>query len=192
MKVVHRADVKAWQKVGELALTYSPYINFGVQAFVAPRGEEKVHFSVFAVVGGANLVFPVTNGGRVVMVQQYWQGIDRCTWTAPGGRAEESEILEVSARRELLEETGYSAGEVVSVGSFCLHPRYSPTRCDVLFATGCCLVGLQKLDPLETVGVAEFEPVEFWGMVRTNCIDEPYTVLAAFFAALHGVWPFPE
>ena len=40
-------------------------------------------------------------------------------WSFPAGRAHVGEDAEANARRELLEETGLSVGEVVRLGEFC-------------------------------------------------------------------------
>ncbi len=52
------------------------------------------------------VVFPILPGERILMVEDSQPGRDTVL-TAPSGRIEEGETPEETARRELLEETGY-------------------------------------------------------------------------------------
>jgi ADP-ribose pyrophosphatase len=57
-------------------------------------------------------VVAVTEEGRVVIVRQYRPAVDRYTLELPSGLVDPGEPPLESARRELLEETGYRAGEI--------------------------------------------------------------------------------
>lgn len=60
-------------------------------------------------------------GGRILFVRQYRFGVDDVTLELPGGLIEPGEAPEAAARRELYEETGHRAGELVALGS--AHPN---------------------------------------------------------------------
>lgn len=62
-------------------------------------------------------VLAVDECGRVLLVKQYRYAKNRCTLEIPAGLVEPDETPEVSARRELREETGYDCE--------CLTPLYS-------------------------------------------------------------------
>jgi ADP-ribose pyrophosphatase len=62
-------------------------------------------------------VVALTEEGRVVIVRQYRAAVDRYTLELPSGIVDPGESPLESARRELLEETGYQARELEILGS---------------------------------------------------------------------------
>jgi ADP-ribose pyrophosphatase len=80
----------------------------------APRGREtfytvKTHSYV--------VVLALTGEGRVPLVRQYRPAVDAYVLEFPSGHVNAGEAPEQAARRELLEETGCRAGELVALGS---------------------------------------------------------------------------
>lgn len=61
-------------------------------------------------------VIPLTDDGRVVLIEQFRHGTCEVSLEIPGGMVDEGESPHDAAARELLEETGYEAGEVVFLG----------------------------------------------------------------------------
>ena len=58
----------------------------------------------------------VTDDGRMVLVEQYRHGTDEMTLEIPGGAVDPGERPETTAARELEEETGYRATELIEIG----------------------------------------------------------------------------
>ncbi len=63
-------------------------------------------------------VFAVTPQGHVLFLRQYKYGPDRVALQLPAGYLEPGETPDQGARRELLEETGYTASEWVYLGGY--------------------------------------------------------------------------
>lgn len=61
-------------------------------------------------------IIPITKNDEVVLIEQFRQGIEKASLEIPGGIVDEGETPEQAAERELLEETGYAAGEIVYLG----------------------------------------------------------------------------
>ena len=61
-------------------------------------------------------VIPVTLDGQVVLIEQYRHGIEQIALEIPGGMIDPEETPEKCARRELEEETGYVAGQLIFLG----------------------------------------------------------------------------
>src|SRR5512138_1734078 len=61
-------------------------------------------------------VFALTKSGEVVLVKQYRHGICEVLLEFPGGVIEDGEDPMAGAKRELLEETGYRATDLIPLG----------------------------------------------------------------------------
>ena len=61
-------------------------------------------------------VIALTKENEVVLIEQYRQGSEEITLEIPGGMIDDDEEMENAARRELLEETGFEAGEFINLG----------------------------------------------------------------------------
>lgn len=65
-------------------------------------------------------ILALTEQQEMLLVRQYRPAIEAYTLELPSGHVDKGELPEVSAKRELLEETGYSAEQVELLG--CLMP----------------------------------------------------------------------
>lgn len=62
--------------------------------------------------------------GELVMVRQYRHPARAYVWEIPAGMAEQNESLEDGARRELREETGFTAQRLAKIGTFWTTPGF--------------------------------------------------------------------
>lgn len=87
-----------------------------------PDGRERPREIV--VHPGAVALVVVDNQERLVMVRQYRRATDSVLLEIPAGTREQGEEAEACARREVLEETGFSAGKVERLGGFYSAPGF--------------------------------------------------------------------
>jgi len=58
---------------------------------------------------GSIVVLPILPDGRILLIRQYRHAVGQFMWELVAGRVEKGENLLAAAKRELLEETGYTA-----------------------------------------------------------------------------------
>lgn len=91
-------------------------------------------------------VVAVTDDDRLVMVWQYRFGSDELSLEIPGGVVDPGETPLESARRELLEETGYEAASIEPLLVVEPNPAIQNNRCHTFVARGARMVAAQSLD----------------------------------------------
>lgn len=99
-------------------------------------------------------VLALTPEKKVILCQQFRHGPKKVLTEFPGGLVNEGEEPIVAAKRELLEETGYS-GKMELVTPY-FDDGYSTRVSYAFVATGCRKIGKQKLDTTEYIQVRLF------------------------------------
>lgn len=74
---------------------------------------------------GAVAVIPVTKDNKILFVKQYRKPLERSLVEIPAGKMEPNEKPEITAVRELEEETGYTTEELNYVTSFYTSPGFA-------------------------------------------------------------------
>jgi ADP-ribose pyrophosphatase len=119
---------------------------------------------------GAVGIVPVAPDGRVVLVRQWRHAMERALWEIPAGTRDEGEEPPVTARRELSEETGYTAAAWRSLGEACVAPGYSSEVLWFFLAEG-LTEGEASADPDENLDVRLFEPAEIVRLLSAGLTD---------------------
>lgn len=148
----------------------------------------------YVVHPGAVMVVPLledANGElRVVLERQFRYPVGRVMIEFPAGKLDDGEDILACARRELLEETGYTATEWARAGV--LHPviSYSTESIDIWFARGLSL-GPRQLDQGEFLDVFTATPAELLQWCREGLVTDAKTLTAALWLqnVLSGAWP---
>lgn len=98
-------------------------------------------------------VLALTEEREAVLIRQYRHGLGEVSWELPAGVVDEGESLLDGARRELLEETGYSGGSWTPLMELSANPALQNNICYTFLAEGVSLAGSQRLDATEEITV---------------------------------------
>ena len=142
-----------------------------------PNGKTAIYD--FVGHNGAAAAVAVLDDGRLLMVSQYRNALERETIEIPAGcRDSLTEDTLISATRELEEETGYTSDDI----SFLLSLRTTVAFCDefidVYLAKNLVKKGEQQLDQAESIDVEIYTLDELCQMIYAGKLQDSKTVSA--------------
>lgn len=128
---------------------------------------------------GAAAVVPVTNEGKILMVRQYRNALDRYTLEIPAGGLNGEEPTDVAAMRELEEETGYRTDKVVWLITIRTTVAFCNEKIDIYVAEH-LIPSKQNLDEDEFIHVEAYDMQELEQMIYQGTIQDSKTISALF------------
>lgn len=129
---------------------------------------------------GAVVVIPMLDDGRVVLERQYRYPIGQVMIEFPAGKLDTGEAPLMCGKRELLEETGYTASEWAHAGAMHLAVAYSTEIIHIYFARGLSL-GERQLDHGEFLDVFTATPAELLSWCRDGTLTDAKTLTCALW-----------
>jgi ADP-ribose pyrophosphatase len=127
---------------------------------------------------GAAAVVPVRDDGKIIMVRQYRNALGRETLEIPAGTLDyRGEPTLEAAKRELTEETGYTAESVELLISIFTAVAFCNEKIEVYVAHG-LKPGKQDLDEDEFINVEAYDLDELCQMIYNCQIQDNKTVSA--------------
>lgn len=124
---------------------------------------------------GATAVVPIDEDGNIVLVEQYRCVEDGPILEIPAGKLEEGEDPATCASRELEEETGYKAKQLIPISSIYSAVGFSDEIIQIFAAIGLDK-GVQNLDEDEYVTIKKYTMDEVVDMIIGGEIKDSKTV----------------
>ena len=131
---------------------------------------------------GGVAILPVEEDGTCWCVRQYRYPMQREMLEVPAGKLEKGEAPLACAVRELSEETGLEADELVSLGACCTSPGFSTEVLHVYLALG-LHPGAMHPDEGEFLNVAKYSLASLTDMAMSGELDDAKTIIAVLKAA---------
>lgn len=131
---------------------------------------------------GAVAVVPMISPGEVVLIRQYRHAAEGFIWEIPAGILEKGETPLSCAKRELIEEIGYSAGKMKKLLSI----RTTPGFCDEvlhIFKATSLTPAAQKLDYDECLAKKNFKFDAAIDMIHRGRIVDAKTIIGLLFVS---------
>lgn len=127
---------------------------------------------------GAAAVVPVTDDGKILMVRQYRNALDRYTLEVPaGGLNGAEEPTQIAAGRELEEETGYRTKQLEFLISIYTTVAFCNEKIDIYVARN-LIKSHQNLDEDEFINVEAYGIDELIQMIYDGKIQDSKTISA--------------
>ena len=138
---------------------------------------------------GAVVIVPLLEDGRVLLERQYRYPVQRVMTEFPAGKLDPGEDTWACARRELLEETGYTAAQWAYAGVMRLAIAYSTEIIHIYFARGLS-AGARQLDPDEILDVHAETVPGFIEACRSGRVTDAKTLACTLWLqnVVSGTW----
>ena len=182
---------KPWDIVSSERRDSLRIFGLRVDRAVSPRTGAAHDFYVLESDSWVNVI-PITSEREVVLIRQYRHGTREVTLEIPGGIVEAGDSPQEAARRELREETGYEAGEMIGLGFVHPNPAFLDNRCYTFLAQDVRRTGLQTQDDKEDIHVLLKPLAEIPKLIREGGITHSLVVAAFYRLFMEHLPPPPR
>lgn len=147
-----------------------------------PSGFE-IHRSIVRHPGSA-VIMAVDERERILLVKQFRLPAKRELWELPAGRIDPGETPLRAAKRELREETGYSAKKWIKMVTFWASPGYVDEKMNLFLASDLTPGQSHPMED-ERINLRWFQKKEMQELVRSGKILDAKTLIGYFMWREH-------
>ena len=129
---------------------------------------------------GSVVIIPILSDGSICLIRNYRISVEDTLFELPAGTLEQGESPENCARRELEEETGYTAGRIEAIVQFFAAPGIMDEKMHCFLATD-LVAGNPNREPNERI---ENHPIQLDAaidMIQENLICDAKTICGLLF-----------
>jgi len=176
--------IKKWDIVASENLESNKIFSVRKDACVSPLTGDKHDFFIVEAPDWINVV-AITGDDEIVLIEQYRHGNESVTVEIPGGMVDPGEEPMETAKRELLEETGYAGEGWVQIGDVFPNPAMQTNKCYTFLVTNCEKVGETNFDTTEYIETYTKPVSEVPGLVAQGKITHSLVVAAFYWYYLY-------
>jgi ADP-ribose pyrophosphatase len=158
----------SWRTIGRhVLLDRSPWLRVISEDLLLPNGR-RVNDYLQLEAPDFVVVVALTEQGHMVLLQCYKHGLEGTDLQPAAGYLEPDETPEQAARRELLEETGFQAGELQLLGTCVVDGNRGAGHAHMFLATGCRQISKPQSGDLEEQQVLVLPLNQAFGLWRAG------------------------
>lgn len=176
MTIQNKNSPVIWPLLHEEMVLETPVFSVYRQICRSPKDNLDKRFFVLKSLDWAQ-VLAITEAGEAVLVRQFRQGSRELSLELPGGVVEEGQSPLEAARRELREETGYTAEKWRRLTIFRANPAVRSNRAHLFLAEGARLTEPTEFDENEDLELITVPLSRLKHMVMDGTID--HAIMAA-------------
>ncbi len=167
--------LKHWKRTSSSIVTRNPWWIYKSDRYEIPPDFSGEYHYVHT--NGASMVVPVTETGRMILVNQYRYLCDRESIEFPCGGVKDGSTYDSTANMELEEETGYRAESIRRIGDFNPYNGITDEMCAVYIARK-LIRSVPRPDSTEEFEILDYSPEELDELIRTGKIWDGMTLAA--------------
>lgn len=160
-----------WKVLDKQYILKSPWLNVRKDYVLLPNGTELDDFYVLEYRHWVCIIAE-TADGKYLIEKQYRHGINQECYELCAGIVEKDEDPLFAAKRELLEETGYTSEEWTYLGKAAPNASAMTNFCYCYVAKNAKKVDTQHLDSSEDITVLEVSKDELFELMKSEAIVE--------------------
>ena len=171
-----------WTTLSSRLVYENPWIRVREDQVLRPDGQPGI-YGVVEFKNRAVGVLPVDDEGCIWLVGQHRYPLNSYSWEIPEGGSPQSETTEETARRELMEETGLSAGRLELIST----AHLSNSVCDeiaYIYRATQLSHGESMPEGTEELHAQRATWNEVWAMLQRGEITDSITVVALLHEAV--------
>lgn len=176
--------IKKWKVLDSERLMSTRVFSIRKDESVSPLTGDEHEFFVIEAPDWINVV-ALTQDDEVLLIEQYRHGTQSVTLEIPGGMVDPGEEPLDTAKRELLEETGYAGDKWVLIGEVQPNPAIQNNRCFTFLATNCAKVKEPEFDTTEYIVTSKKPSGEIPKLVSEGRIKHSLVVAAFYWHHLY-------
>lgn len=173
-----------WDIIKDKKLLETPIFSLHQRELLPHNKTDTASFYVLDAPDWINVI-ALTGDQKVVLVEQYRAGIHTSSLEIPGGMVDEGEDPMESAKRELLEETGYQSKKWTKLGTASGNAAILNNYTHIYLAENCIKVDEQNLDGNEDIAVHLLKLDYFLELVKSSTVHHSIVLAAVAHLLLH-------
>ncbi len=170
---------KGWKIISSKSV-YSDYFINLYEDTLDVNGKEKIY--IRGIRKDYSTVVPFISSDEILIIKSYRHIVDSVEIEVPSGYIDEGESAKQAAVRELGEETGYSAKDVTSIGSYTLDYSMFEQRGNIFIAYGLSKEQEQSLGVMERIETEIMKVKEIEKLLLEGRISNAASIVALYRA----------
>ncbi|MFH1657329.1 MAG: NUDIX hydrolase [bacterium] len=174
---------KEWKKLGSKLILKTPWLEISKNIFRLPDG--KIIQDYYLIKKPTSVHFmAITEENKIILIKQYRPGAERATISVPAGYVDKDETLEQACQREMAEEIGYRAENLLEITQITEgSDRFVGFPCHLFMAWNLVKIENRKLDAeAEEINIIEISVEEAIKMIERKKIKGAFAIAAIFLA----------
>jgi len=167
--------MKPYKQLSTAIVFKNPWWRYCLDQIELPSGKPGEYH--YVLTNGSSMIVPVDRDGKLLLVRQYRYTGNRDSIEFPCGGLKDGITYEETAKHELVEETGFTAGKIEPVGSFNPCNGLLDEMCRVYIARDLSFVGARP-DETESFELVRLTIEELDRSVRDGTVWDGMTLAA--------------